>query len=68
MPIKDTKLYKCVHTIILDYTKKGLLGIKQDAGVLDFVSYLFTLGRHHPFRALARGLQIALFSDVELQF
>lgn len=68
MPIKDTKLCKCVHTVILDYTKKGLLGIKQDVGVLNLVSYFFTLNRHHPFRALARGLQIALFPNVELQF
>lgn len=39
MPIKDTKFSKCVHTIILDYAKKGLLGIRQDAGGLDLVSY-----------------------------
>lgn len=61
MPIKDPKLSKCLHTIILDYAKKGLLGIKQDAGGLVLVSYFFTLNRHHPFRALA------LFSIGELQ-
>lgn len=62
MPIKDTKLSKCVHTIIVDYAKKGLLGIKRDAGGLDLVSYFFTLNRHHPFRALA------LFSNREVQW
>lgn len=33
MPIKDTKHYKCVCAIILDYTNIGLFVIKQDTGV-----------------------------------
>lgn len=33
MPIKDNKHYKCMHTIILDYTRIGLFDIKQDTGI-----------------------------------
>ena len=32
MPIKDTKHYTCMCTIILDYAKTALLSAKQDSG------------------------------------